>query len=137
MEKLCTAIAFYFALAVCILLPVTAFCAPTQPTDTKPGQEPVIGAANSVVNTQQLLVASNQTEAWRVEFDRICAQTEIATGLSKMQLEKLIDDTNELLNQLKEVKDPWAKVYIFRLNKCLDFFKFTLEWLEMQSASSS
>lgn len=81
------------------------------------------------------LVVSNQDGPWKTEFERICAQTEIATSLSEEQLEKLINDADALLDRLREVEDPWAKVYIFRLEKCRDFFEFALQWqaMEMQS----
>lgn len=64
---------------------------------------------------------------WKEEFERICAQTIIATSLTPMQLEVLIFDSDNLLKRLGKVEDPWAKIYIFRLKKCSDFFKFALE----------
>ena len=65
---------------------------------------------------------------WKEEFERICAQTEIATTLSRQQLLELIEDSDELLNRLTGVEDPWAKVYILRLKNCREFFRYTLEW---------
>ena len=81
------------------------------------------------------LSVNNQDGPWKAEFERICAQTEIATSLSKEQLEKLVVDASTLLEQLHAVEDPWAKVYIFRLKKCREFFEFALQWQAMETQS--
>lgn len=73
---------------------------------------------------------ANDNTAWKKEFDRICAQTEIATALTAEQLHKLISDSDKLLAQLKTLEDPWAKIYIMRIKKCRDFFEYTIEWQE-------
>ena len=85
-----------------------------------------------LADTLQTGVSPGRTGSWKDAFDRICAQTEIATTLSTEQLRQLIKDSDELLHQLGSIKDPWAKVYIFRLKKCKQFFNFALEWKAME-----
>ena len=77
-------------------------------------------------------ISADETAAWKEEFERICAQTEIATSLSAEQLHQLIKDSDALLEELHGVEDPWAKVYIFRLKNCQNFFNFALEWQEKE-----
>jgi hypothetical protein len=77
-------------------------------------------------------VTNGDNSSWKEEFERICAQTDIATSLDAAQLRELIKDSEELMAMLREVEDPWAKVYIFRLENCKKFFVFALEWQESQ-----
>ena len=65
--------------------------------------------------------------AWKSEFERICGQTNIAVSLEQEQLVELINDSDKLLAELKESEDPGAKVYVFRLEKCKEFFEYTQE----------
>jgi hypothetical protein len=83
------------------------------------------------------LTVSSQEGPWKEEFDRICAQTEIATSLATEQLEALVSDASTLIGQLREIEDPWAKVYIFRLEKCREFFEFVLQWQAMEKQGES
>ena len=83
------------------------------------------------------LTVSSQEGPWKEEFERICAQTEIATSLSTEQLKELVSDASTLIGQLREIEDPWAKVYIFRLEKCREFFEFALQWQVMEIQSDS
>jgi hypothetical protein len=76
--------------------------------------------------------ASDDSVPWKEEFERICSQTVVATSLSNEQLLKLIDDGDTLLERLEKIKDPWAKIYIQRLKKCQEFFRYTLEWQEKE-----
>ena len=72
----------------------------------------------------------NQPAPWKQEFERLCAQTQIAASLSAEQLRKLIADSDELLERLGHVEDPQAKVYIFRLRNCREFFAYALDLQE-------
>ena len=65
--------------------------------------------------------------SWKEEFERICIQTEIATSLTAGQLQKLISDSDELLSRLKRLQNPQAKIYIFRLRNCREFFVYALQ----------
>lgn len=80
----------------------------------------------------ETLAADTGTSEWKEEFDLICAQTEIATSLSKEQLNELISDSDELLTRLAKLKDPWAKIYIRRLEKCREFYRYTIDWQESE-----
>jgi hypothetical protein len=80
---------------------------------------------------------ANDDAAWKKEFERICAQTEIATSLTTDQLRQLISDSDELLAQLTGLDDPWAKIYIFRIKKCRGLFEYTLEWKEINSPENT
>jgi len=81
----------------------------------------------SVDKTSQSGNTEEGLKPWKEEFERICAQTITATSLTPTELQALIRDSDHLLKRLGKVKDPWAKIYIFRLKKCSDFFKFALE----------
>ena len=72
-------------------------------------------------------VATGQADSWKSEFERICAQTEIATSLSPEDLRELISDSDELLEKLGESKDSGAKIYLFRLKNCKAFFEYALQ----------
>ena len=68
-----------------------------------------------------------QADSWKSEFERICAQTEIATSLSPQELRELISDSDKLLEKLGESKDSGAKIYLFRLKNCKAFFEYALQ----------
>lgn len=96
-----------------------------------------ISSGQAGSDSAQALTVSSPDGPWKEAFERICAQTEVATSLSKEQLEKLVSDADVLIGELRDVEDPWAKVYIFRLEKCRDFFEFTLQWQAMELQSES
>lgn len=123
--------AFIFAMAL-VFISSAAFCnttpAPeTNSTSKNQGEHGYLAAELSATK-----VSTGGTAAWKEEFERICAQTEIATSLSAEQLYQLIKDSDVLLEKLHGVEDPWAKVYIFRLKNCKRFFNFALEWQEKE-----
>ncbi len=68
-----------------------------------------------------------QRASWKEEFERICIQTEIATSLTHEQLRKLISDSDELLIRLQQLDEPQAKIYIFRIRNCREFFAYALQ----------
>jgi hypothetical protein len=82
----------------------------------------------SVAQTQ---APGEENTSWKARFEEICAQTEVATSLPSDQLRKLIRDSHELIDTLSTVEDPSAKVYVFRLKMCLDFFQFALDWQQV------
>lgn len=67
------------------------------------------------------------TGEWKVEFERICGQSNMAADLPAEQLERLIKDSDTLLLQLEKIKPEEAKVIIFRLKKSRDFFQYILQ----------
>ena len=68
-----------------------------------------------------------ETVTWKEEFERICMQTEVAGTLPAEQLRKLISDSDKLIDRLSRIKDPQAKIYIFRLGSCREFFAYMLQ----------
>ena len=69
---------------------------------------------------------------WREEFQRLCNYTEVAHTLSVEELQQLVKDSDVLLEKLKALEAPEVKVYIFRLNKCRNMYKYTLDVKEVQ-----
>ncbi|OIP44646.1 MAG: hypothetical protein COX17_06095 [Deltaproteobacteria bacterium CG23_combo_of_CG06-09_8_20_14_all_60_8] len=67
------------------------------------------------------------TGEWKVEFERICGQSNMAADLPAEQLERLIKDSDTLLLQLEKIKPEEAKVVIFRLKKSRNFFQYLLQ----------
>lgn len=64
---------------------------------------------------------------WKQEFERICIQVETAGNLHDEQLQELVKDADRLLERMRSVEDPHAKVYVQRLKRCRDFFSFMHE----------
>jgi hypothetical protein len=61
---------------------------------------------------------------WRDEFERFCALTGSAARLNQTELERLIAESNGLLERIAVEGGAEGKVYLFRLRKCRDFFVF-------------
>ena len=102
-------LAMLFAVFIGVFLPTAGLCAPAT-------------VAEQV-----------ETQSWQDEFERICAQTEIAASLSTEQLQKLVSESDDLLDRLARVEDRRGKVYIFRLRNCRAFFLYTLELRELEN----
>lgn len=64
---------------------------------------------------------------WKEEFERICAQTEVASSLPDAEVSKLIEESAALLKRLEAMNDSAVKVYVFRLRKCREFFEYVLQ----------
>lgn len=71
--------------------------------------------------------AGGEHDSWKVDFERICAQTEIATSLPEPRLQELIRDADNLLEHLGSLPTAEARVYSFRLKKCRAFFDYALQ----------
>ena len=121
------------AALTCIFLILIAICAPAQCLEAgtvikRPDSEVQLAS-----NSSRKQKTGNEIAPVKKEFERICGQTVIANSLSKKQLNELVIVSDQLLQQLSNIADPWAKVYIFRLKKCRDFFSFILESREIAS----
>ena len=112
---------------LCLSLTTVTFNVAAQPAQDESRQPSGNMSDESVDKTSQSGNPADGLKPWKEEFERICAQTTIATSLTPAQLQVLIRDSDDLLKRLGKVADPWAKIYIFRLRKCSDFFKFALE----------
>ncbi len=64
---------------------------------------------------------------WRDEFARLCARTEDAASLPRPEIEKLLRQSEKLLERIEGLEIPEAKIYLFRLEKCQAFFEYALE----------
>jgi len=73
--------------------------------------------------------------SWKVRFERICAQIEIAETLTREELEGLIRESDALLEELQILQVPGARVYVFRLRKCRNFFRYTLDLRDSDRAA--
>lgn len=89
---------------------------------------PLSGQCNPPVEVAGVQPAETKAElSWKDEFERLCAQTEIATSLTNQQIHDLIRDSDALLEKMESVEDPQIRVYLFRLKKCRMFFEFALQ----------
>ena len=107
------------AVLIAIFSPLPGLCGPNGDVagiEEQAGEESAHGPADS----QQKL-------SWKEEFERLCAQTEIAATLPDQQIRDLIKDSDALLERLESLRDRQVKVYVFRLKKCRMFFEFALE----------
>lgn len=69
-------------------------------------------------------------EEWKKEFDDICSKTEASTTLSKEQIRELISRGERLRTVISTLDDSTRKVYLKRLQMCLDLFSYALEMKE-------
>jgi len=72
-------------------------------------------------------IAVVEESSWKKEFERLCAETEIATTLPNQKIRDLIRDSDILLEKLESLQGSQTKVYVFRLKKCKMFFEFALQ----------
>ena len=70
----------------------------------------------------------------KAEFDRICAQVQVAPSLSEAEIRLLIEDCRALREALLRSENPQAKVFLKRLQMCEDFFEYSLE-IQSETAS--
>ena len=70
----------------------------------------------------------------KAEFDRICAQVQVAPSLSEAEIRLLIEDCRALREALLQSENPQAKVFLKRIQMCEDFFEYSLE---VQSGTAS
>ena len=102
-----------------IFLPLAGLCAPKETAAGVEDSSSNVPANGSAVSQRKL--------SWKEEFERLCAQTEVATTLSDQQIRDLIRDSDMLLEKLASLQDPQTRVYVFRLEKCRMFFEFALQ----------
>jgi len=69
------------------------------------------------------------------EFARLCGAVEVAHERTPDELQHLIADCDALLEVFKKVDDRGARVYVFRLQKCRQFFAYTLELAQSEQSS--
>lgn len=76
------------------------------------------------------LPAARAAEAWRDEFERICARTQDAMTLSTDELRALVAAADALLPRIEQLGESERKVYGRRLKACRNLYAFMLETRE-------
>ena len=74
--------------------------------------------------TQQLAFGE---EAWRTDFDTVCAQSNEAMTLSVSELKTLIDKCDRLKKVIESQDETVRKVFLKRLQLCRNLYVFVLE----------
>jgi hypothetical protein len=76
--------------------------------------------------------ASYAEEAWKKEFDDICSRTEASTTLPKEQIRELISRGERLKAVIETLDESTRKVYLKRLQMCLDLFAYAIDMKEKE-----
>jgi len=74
-----------------------------------------------------LLARALAADAWRVEFDAICAKTQDAMALPLDELRSLVARSDKLLPELEKLEPSQRKVFVKRLQGCRNLYAFVLE----------
>lgn len=77
-----------------------------------------------------VLPAARAAEAWRDEFERICAKTQDAMTLTTDELRALVAAADALLPRIEQLGESERKVYGRRLKACRNLYAFMLETRE-------
>ncbi len=71
--------------------------------------------------------AAGAQDQWKEEFKRLCSYTVSSDTLSDEEIETLIKDSDVLIEKLEALDAPEVKVYIFRLKKCRNMYRFIID----------
>jgi hypothetical protein len=66
-------------------------------------------------------------EAWRTDFDTVCAQSNEAMTLSVGELKQLLDKCDRLQKVIEAQDETVRKVFLKRLQMCRNLYVFVLE----------
>jgi hypothetical protein len=66
-------------------------------------------------------------ELWRQEFMDICAKTDEAMSFSRDELKRLLQRGEKLKPVIESLEETPRKVYLKRLQKCMNLYSFVLE----------
>jgi hypothetical protein len=66
-------------------------------------------------------------DAWRAEFDAICAKTQDAMTLSTRELKSLVERCHKLMPVIEKLDESQRKVFTTRLSACRKLYAFVLE----------
>jgi hypothetical protein len=69
-------------------------------------------------------------EMWKMEFDKVCGQTDNAADLSVEELKKALVRCDALKPQIEALEATPRKVYLKRLQMCRNLFAYLLEGKE-------
>ncbi len=79
----------------------------------------------SFIGTARMLLADDSD--WRQEFSELCGKTDMAMTLPPEALETLSKQSDTLIDKIRLSNDAKAGLYIHRLEKCRDFYRFMLD----------
>jgi hypothetical protein len=71
-------------------------------------------------------------ELWREEFNELCGDTQKAATLGQDDLNKLVARCGKLSSELEGSDSTQKKAYIYRVEKCKNFYQFLIELLETE-----
>lgn len=71
-------------------------------------------------------------ELWREEFNELCGDTQKAAAYGRDDLNKLVVRCDKLSSELEVSDSTQKKAYIYRLEKCRNFYQFLIELLETE-----
>lgn len=74
------------------------------------------------------------SEAWRTEFDAICAKTQDAMALSREELRQLVERSDALVPAVQRLPEPQRTVFAKRLKACRDLYAYVLESREREKS---
>lgn len=66
-------------------------------------------------------------EYWNKEFMDICSKTDEAMSLAKNELKMLLQRGEKLRPLIESLEETPRKVYVKRLQKCMNLYSFVLE----------
>jgi len=87
-----------------------------------------------VISSHLCLTSSSYAnqESWREEFNELCGDTQKAAAFGQDDLNKLIARCGKLSSELEVSDSPQKKAYIYRIEKCKNFYQFLIELLEIE-----
>jgi hypothetical protein len=74
-------------------------------------------------------------EQWQEDFEKLCAYVDNAETFTTEELKGFIADCDELIKKIEVMDTPKKKLYLFRLKKCRNFYKFTLDVKESKETA--
>ena len=69
-------------------------------------------------------------ESWKVEFERVCGQTDNAADMTVEELKKALAQCDALKPRIEALEATPRKVYLKRLQMCRNLFAYLLEGKE-------
>ena len=76
---------------------------------------------------QRLCPSAFAEELWKQEFLDLCSKTDEAMSLSKEELAALLQRGEKLKPAIESLEETPRKVYLKRLQMCINLFSFVLE----------
>jgi len=71
-------------------------------------------------------------ELWREEFNALCGDTQKAATFGQDDLKELVVRCDKLSSELEGSDSAQKKAYIYRVEKCKNFFIFLIEFSEIE-----